>query len=163
MNGNMTPLSQKPRLYTVMARFSTLALMFWAVVTWTTGYIFAPMIFAKWPKIEAGLITGELLRTTYQISLICAMVLLIVYRIRFRQKLLPSKSLWLMLVAVFIVVIQFAVITPKMQLLKATMLNNAADSSQFMQLHGVSQVLYLITSLILAVLVWGRLKDFQDR
>ena len=163
MNGNMTSLSQKPRLYTVMARFSTLALMFWAAVTWTTGYIFAPMIFAKWPKIEAGLITGELLRTTYQISLICAMVLLIDYRIRFRQKLLHTKSLWLMLVAVFIVVIQFAVITPKMQLLKATMLNNAADSSQFMQLHGVSQVLYLITSLILAVLVWGRLKDFQDR
>ena len=163
MNGNMTSLSQKPRLHTVMVRFSTLALMFWAVVTWTAGYIFAPMIFAKWPKIEAGLITGELLRTTYQISLICAMVLLIDYRIRFRQKLLHTKSLWLMLVAVFIVVIQFVVITPKMQLLKVTMLNNAADSSQFMQLHGVSQVLYLITSLILAVLVWGRLKDFQDR
>jgi len=55
----------------------------------------------------------------------------------------------------FIVVIQYAVITPKMQTLKATMLNNPADMSAFMQMHGVSQVLYLITSLLLAVLVWG--------
>lgn len=155
----MTEIAQKPRWHAWLARFSTLALMIWAVITWVTGYVFAPLMFAKWPKIEAGLITGELLQATYVISLICAVFVLIDYRVRYAHKLLHNKNLWLMLVALFIVIIQYAVITPKMQALKANMLSNA---SAFMQLHGVSQVLYLITSLVLAVLVWERLKTVQS-
>ena len=155
----MTEIAQKPRWHAWLARFSTLALMIWAVITWVTGYVFAPLVFAKWPKIEAGLITGELLQATYVISLICAVFVLIDYRVRYAHKLLHNKNLWLMLVALFIVIIQYAVITPKMQALKANMLSNA---SAFMQLHGVSQVLYLITSLVLAVLVWERLKTVQS-
>ena len=155
----MTEIAQKPRWHAWLARFSTLALMIWAVITWVTGYVFAPLMFAKWPKIEAGLITGELLQATYVISLICAVFVLIDYRVRYAHKLLHNKNLWLTLIALFIVIIQYAVITPKMQALKANMLSNA---SAFMQLHGVSQVLYLITSLVLAVLVWERLKTVQS-
>ena len=151
----MTEIAQKPRWHAWLARFSTLALMIWAVITWVTGYVFAPLMFAKWPKIEAGLITGELLQATYLISLICAVFVLIDHRVRHAQKLLRNQNLWLTLIALFIVIIQYAVITPKMQALKANMLSNG---SAFMQLHGVSQVLYLITSLVLAVLVWRRLK-----
>ena len=150
-----TPL--KPRWHELLARFSFLALIIWAVTTWVTGYVFAPLMFAKWPKIEAGLITGELLRMTYLIGLVCAIVLLIDYRVRYARQLLHHKSLWLTLLALFVVVIQYAVITPKMQTLKATMLNNPADMNAFMQMHGVSQVLYLITSVLLAVLVWRRI------
>ena len=155
----MTEIAQKPRWHAWLARFSTLALMIWAVSTWLTGYVFAPLMFAKWPKIEAGLITGELLQATYVISLICAVFVLIDYRVRCAHQLLHNKNLWLMLIALFIVIIQYAVITPKMQALKANMLSNA---SAFMQLHGVSQVLYLITSLVLAALVWERLKAVQS-
>ena len=155
----MTETAQKPRWHAWLARFSTLALMIWAVITWVTGYVFAPLMFAKWPKIEAGLITGELLQATYVISLICAVFVLIDYRVRCAHQLLHNKNLWLMLIALFIVIIQYAVITPKMQALKANMLSNA---SAFMQLHGVSQVLYLITSLVLAALVWERLKAVQS-
>ena len=155
----MTEIAQKPRWHAWLARFSTLALMIWAVITWVTGYVFAPLMFAKWPKIEAGLITGELLQATYVISLICAVFVLIDYRVRCAHQLLHNKNLWLMLIALFIVIIQYAVITPKMQALKANMLSNA---SAFMQLHGVSQVLYLITSLVLAALVWERLKAVQS-
>ena len=153
----MVETSLKPRWHEPLARFSFLALMIWAVTTWVTGYVFAPLMFAKWPKIEAGLITGELLRMTYLIGLVCAIVLLIDYRVRDARQLLHHKSLWLTLLALFVVVIQYAVITPKMQTLKATMLNNPADMNAFMQMHGVSQVLYLITSVLLAVLVWRRI------
>ena len=155
----MTEIAQKPRWHAWLARLSFLALMIWAVTTWITGYVFAPLMFAKWPKIEAGLITGELLQATYVISLICAVFVLIDYRVRCAHQLLHNKNLWLMLIALFIVIIQYAVITPKMQALKANMLSNA---SAFMQLHGVSQVLYLITSLVLAALVWERLKAVQS-
>ena len=153
----MVDTSLKPRWHELLARFSFLALIIWAVTTWVTGYVFAPLMFAKWPKIEAGLITGELLRMTYLIGLVCAIVLLIDYRVRDARQLLHHKSLWLTLLALFVVVIQYAVITPKMQTLKATMLNNPADMNAFMQMHGVSQVLYLITSVLLAVLVWRRI------
>ena len=53
----MTETVQKPRWHELLARLSFLALMVWAVTTWITGYVFAPLMFAKWPKIEAGLIT----------------------------------------------------------------------------------------------------------
>ena len=156
----MVETTPKPRSHIVLARFSFLALMIWAVSTWLTGYVFAPLVFAKWPKIEAGLITGELLHMTYLISLLCALVVLLDYRVRLAQKLFHQKDVWLTLIALFIVIIQYAVITPKMQALKANMLSNA---SAFMQLHGVSQVLYLITSVLLVVLVWWRLKNLAPQ
>lgn len=140
-----------------LQRLAKIALMFWAIVTWATGYVFAPVMFAKFDKIQAGLNTGELLHATYVLSLLCALVLLIDFRVRFKQRLLHLTDLWLTLGALFIVMIQYVGISPKMVTLKQTMLSNPADASAFMQWHGVSQVLYLITSVLLAVLVWRRL------
>lgn len=140
-----------------LERCAKIALMFWAIVTWTTGYVFAPVMFAKFDKIQAGLNTGELLHATYVLSLLCALVLLMDVRVRFRQQLLHLTDLWLILGALFIVIVQYIGISPKMSTLKQTMLNNPADASAFMQWHGVSQVLYLVTSVLLAILVWRRL------
>ena len=140
-----------------LERLAKIALMFWAIVTWATGYVFAPVMFAKFDKIQAGLNTGELLHATYVLSLLCALVLLIDFRVRFKQHLLHLTDLWLTLGALFIVIVQYVGISPKMSTLKQTMLSNPADASAFMQWHGVSQVLYLITSVLLAVLVWRRL------
>ena len=140
-----------------LQRLAKIALMFWAIVTWATGYVFAPVMFAKFDKIQAGLNTGELLHATYVLSLLCALVLLIDFRVRFKQHLLHLTDLWLTLGALFIVIVQYVGISPKMTTLKQTMLSNPADASAFMQWHGVSQVLYLITSVLLAVLVWRRL------
>ena len=140
-----------------LERCAKIALMFWAIVTWATGYVFAPVMFAKFDKIQAGLNTGELLHATYVLSLLCAVVLLMDVRVRFRQQLLHLTDLWLILAALFIVIVQYVGISPKMTTLKQTMLNNSADASAFMQWHGVSQVLYLVTSVLLAVLVWRRL------
>ncbi len=140
-----------------LERLAKIALMFWAIVTWATGYVFAPVMFAKFDKIQAGLNTGELLHATYVLSLLCALVLLIDFRVRFKQHLLHLTDLWLTLGALFIVIVQYVGISPKMTTLKQTMLSNPADASAFMQWHGVSQVLYLITSVLLAVLVWRRL------
>jgi hypothetical protein len=140
-----------------LERCAKIALMFWAIVTWATGYVFAPVMFAKFDKIQAGLNTGELLHATYVLSLLCALVLLMDVRVRFRQQLLHLTDLWLILGALFIVIVQYIGISPKMSTLKQTMLNNPADASAFMQWHGVSQVLYLVTSVLLAILVWRRL------
>lgn len=140
-----------------LERCAKIALMFWAIVTWVTGYVFAPVMFAKFDKIQAGLNTGELLHATYVLSLLCALVLLMDVRVRFRQQLLHLTDLWLILGALFIVIVQYIGISPKMSTLKQTMLNNPADASAFMQWHGVSQVLYLVTSVLLAILVWRRL------
>lgn len=140
-----------------LERCAKIALMFWAIVTWATGYVFAPVMFAKFDKIQAGLNTGELLHATYVLSLLCALVLLMDVRVRFRQQLLHLTDLWLILGALFIVIVQYVGISPKMSTLKQTMLNNPADASAFMQWHGVSQVLYLVPSVLLAILVWRRL------
>ena len=140
-----------------LERCAKIALMFWAIVTWATGYVFAPVMFAKFDKIQAGLNTGELLHATYVLSLLCALVLLIDFRVRFKQRLLHLTDLWLTLGALLILMIQYVGISPKMTTLKQTMLSNPADASAFMQWHGVSQVLYLVTSVLLAILVWRRL------
>ena len=104
-----------------LERLAKIALMFWAIVTWTTGYVFAPVMFAKFDKIQAGLNTGELLHATYVLSLLCALVLLIDFRVRFKQHLLHLTDLWLTLGALFIVIVQYVGISPKMTTLKQTM------------------------------------------
>lgn len=139
-----------------LERASQLALIFWAVTTWVTGYVFAPVMFASFDKIQAGLNTGELLHATYVMSMLCAVILLIDFRVRFKQKLAHHTDLWLTISALLMVLVQFVGISPKMITLKQTMLNNPADASAFMQLHGVSQIVYLITSLLLVALVWRR-------
>ena len=101
-----------------LERLAKIALMFWAIVTWTTGYVFAPVMFAKFDKIQAGLNTGELLHATYVLSLLCALVLLIDFRVRFKQRLLHLTDLWLTLGALFIVIVQYVGISPKMSTLK---------------------------------------------
>ena len=140
-----------------LERSAKIALMFWAIGTWLTGYVFAPVMFARFDKIQAGLNTGELLNAVYILSLLCALVLLIDFRVRFKQQLLHLTEFWLTLGALFIVMIQYLGISPKMLALKKTMLNNPIDSSAFMQWHGVSQVFYLLTSLVLVLLVWRQL------
>ncbi len=140
-----------------LERCAKFALMFWAIVTWVTGYIYAPLMFAHFDKVQAGLNVGHLLNAVYVISLICALVLLIDARVRFAGRLMHLRELWLIVAALFIVLVQYVGVSPKMAQLKQTMLSNPLDARAFMQWHGVSQVLYLITSLILVVLVWRRL------
>ena len=144
-------------MHRTLERLAKIALMFWAIGTWLTGYVFAPVMFAHFDKVQAGLNVGQLLHAVYVMSLVCAVLLLIDFRVRFKQQLLHLTDLWLSLGALFIVIIQYVGISPKMLTLKQTMLENPADASAFMQWHGVSQVLYLVTSVLLAVLVWRRL------
>ena len=47
----MTETAQKPRWHAWLARLSFLALMIWAVTTWITGYVFAPLMFAILPLL----------------------------------------------------------------------------------------------------------------
>lgn len=140
-----------------LERLAKLALMVWAVSTWVVGYVFAPLMFAHFDKWQAGLNTGELLNTTYVMSLVCGLILLVEARCRHGGHLLHHTDLWLTLGALFIVIVQYVGISPKMLLLKQTMRENPDATAQFMRLHGVSQVLYLGTAILLAVLVWRQL------
>ena len=140
-----------------LERCAKIALMFWAIVTWVTGYVYAPVMFAHFDKAQAGLNVGHLLNAVYVISLVSALILLIDARVRYAGQLPHLRELWLILAALFITVVQYVGISPKMAQLKQSMLINPSDAHAFMQWHGVSQVLYLVTSLILVVLVWRRL------
>ncbi|MGL4767738.1 MAG: DUF4149 domain-containing protein [Formosimonas sp.] len=136
----------KTRLLSLAAIF---ALVLWAGATWAAGYVFAPTWFAAYGRVQAGEVAGHMFAVLNRLGLVCAMVLLLDYRVRAAGRLVHERGLWLVLGLVFALIVQEFGLTPLMQTAKLS-----GDAAQFGRLHGISQVLYLAQSLALAALVW---------
>lgn len=140
----------------ILIKLSTFALVLWAGATWAAGYIFAPVFFASFPKEVAGEAAGLAFNAVNILSLICAAVMLFDLRIRFSKQLQHQRDLWWIVGVVFLVLVQYIGLAPKMAALKMLFPSQQA-LTDFGRLHGVSQVIYLLQSAGLAVLVWRRL------
>lgn len=139
-----------------LVSLANLALVLWAGATWTVGYVAAPLLFAHFPRALAGDAVGVLLNGVYVLGLCCALVMLLDMRLRLSKQLHGQRELWYLLALVLLLVVQYAGVTPFMADLKAQSLVNPAAASDFARWHGVSQVLYLLQSLLLLVLVWRK-------
>lgn len=143
--------------YTFTRFASAIALIVWAVLTWVAGYVVAPILFARYPSVVAGQIAGEVFRVTQQLCVACAMVMLIDFRVRFSRRLQQSTDFWAVIISLALILVQHLSFSPKMAALKMLMPDPQA-ASDFSKLHGASQVVYLIQSLLLAWMVWRRFR-----
>lgn len=141
----------------VLERLARLALMVWAVTTWVTGYVFAPILFAHNSKMQAGHDVGWLLNAVYLMSLGCAALMLLDVRVRLAGRLGQVREWVWVVLAVGLVVVQYVGISPKMAQLKSALLVQPELAASFAQWHGVSQLVYLLTSVLLVWMVWQRL------
>ncbi|NHZ34104.1 DUF4149 domain-containing protein [Massilia rubra] len=143
----------------LLARARLLLVTAWAGSLWTVGYLVAPTLFRTLSdSVLAGTIAGSMFRAEAMVSLVCGVGLLVLLAL---DKGVDAKRRRMLLLVVGSMLALMAASTlglgPMMAQLKEAApggVMEAAARKQFGMLHGVSMVLYLIQSVLAAVLVF---------
>jgi hypothetical protein len=140
------------------ARVRLLVAALWAGSLWTIGYVVAPTLFLSLhDNVQAGMIVGFLLRTEAWLSIACAVILYVMVKV---SPFEPARKRTLGLVIVGMLacaLIIYAGLQPVMAQLReaagAAGLKGTPEGRQFGILHGVSQLVYLVESVLAGVLL----------
>lgn len=139
---------------------AALSLVAWVGSLWAIGYLAVPMLFHAQPdKQLAGMLAGQMFSSSGYLGLVCGGYLLWYQVIQSGQPALRKRLIWTVsAMLVITLVIQFG-FQPAMADLKAQALPLDITQSdlygRFKMLHGISSILYLIESLLGALLVIG--------
>jgi hypothetical protein len=140
------------------ARARLLVAVLWAGSLWTIGYLVAPTLFLSLhDNVQAGTIVGFLLRTEAWVCIGCALAL------RFLVQFSPleperKRGLYLLIIATMVCALVIYIgLQPMMANLReaagAAGLKGTPEGRQFGILHGVSQLVYLVESVLAGVLL----------
>jgi hypothetical protein len=130
----------------------------WAGSLWALGYVAAPTLFANVGGNLAGDMVGHLLRSEAWVSVGCALAMLVLLRLASdldarTRRLLTMVALG-MLACTLVVWLGIAPVMAQLRELAGPGgVRNSPQWTQFAVLHGVSQLVYVIESLLGVVLV----------
>ncbi len=136
----------------------TLLVTLWAGSLWTVGYLAAPLFFATLPdRTLAGTIAGTLFRAEAWLSLVCGILLLVIFR---ADTHLPSRKTCTRIVIgmLLCVLIGYFALQPFMAEIRAAAANNGGVMDEILRarfgmLHGVASVIYFLQSALAVALV----------
>jgi hypothetical protein len=141
------------------ARVRLLLVTLWAGSLWTVGYLVAPTLFATLPEpMQAGAIVGTLLRSEAWLSMACAGALLALFGRVGELDAKRRRGLTLLVLAMLActLVLYFGV-QPIMAELRAAAgpggLRGSPQAGRFGMWHAISQLLYVIESMLAGVLI----------
>lgn len=138
-----------------------LILTLWVGALWTVGYIVTPTLFSMLDDRKlAGQLAGQLFYIVSLVGLVCAPLLLLQQFTLWKQAGLKQWRVWVLVLMLALVCVGLFFLQPMMQDLKAQGLaEGSAAAAKFGKLHGLSSVLYLITSIGgLALVVAGQFR-----
>ena len=130
----------------------------WAGSLWTIGYVVAPTLFLSLhDNVQAGMIVGFMLRTEAWLAIACAVILYGLVRFSAIEPA-RKRTLGLLIVGMLACALVIYVgLQPVMANLKeaagAAGLKGTPEGRQFGILHGVSQLVYLVESVLAGVLL----------
>ena len=120
----------------------------WVGSLLTIGYLAAPVLFQSLERQLAGQVAGQLFAVEAVIGLVCGPLLLLDLWLALRGRMLRHWRCWVLLLMLALVAVGYFVLQPMMQELKAAGITPGSDTAaRFARLHGVSSILYLLTSL----------------
>jgi len=124
----------------------------WVGSLWTIGYLVAPTLFKAIPdSATAGTIAGQLFHVEAWFSVVCSLLLTgISY---YQNKTLPKLVIGML----FCTLMGYFVLHPYMAELRELGLASPDIKRQFGLLHGISSGIYLLQSVLGAMLVLGGL------
>lgn len=139
----------------------------WVGGMWAVGYLVAPVLFDMVPdRVLAGRVAGRLFDFVGWFGLGSAIFLLLFVALRLGWGAFRSGLFWLVLALLAMVAAGHFGIQPLMAELKATAwprdVMNSVMRDRFATWHGVSSVLYLIQSLMGAILVVALRKSLKQ-
>lgn len=141
-----------------LPRLRTLVVTLWAGSLWTVGYLVAPVLFATLPdRSLAGSIAGSLFRAQAWLSLACGLLLLLLVWLNKTADIKRTTSVLIVAMLVCVLVGYFG-LQPFMAEIRAIAASHGGEMdealrSRFGLLHGVASIIYLVQSLLAAVLV----------
>ncbi len=142
----------------VASRARLLLAALWAGSLWTIGYVVAPTLFLSLhDNVLSGTIVGYLLRTEAWLSVACAVALYAMLRFSDLERA-RKRTLSVVIVAMLAcALIIYVGLQPAMANLKeaagAAGLKGMPQGRTFGMLHGVSQLVYLVESVLAGVLL----------
>lgn len=138
---------------TVWNRARLLITTAWVGSAWTIGYLVAPTLFKTLADSTlAGTIAGQLFSVEAWVSLICGGVLLAIGKVQ------GQKLSWRIMTMLLCTIIGYFGLHPLMAQLRIAGLTNPDVKWQFGLLHGLSSGIYLLQSILGAMLVLDRLE-----
>ena len=136
-------------------------LTLWVGGLWTVGYIAVPMLFyALDDRRLAGELAGRLFGVINGLGLVCGLLLIASVLYHTGREWRRTWQVWALAAMLTLIGIGEFSLAPLMQALKAAnpqgFIQGTSDASRFGRLHGVSSVLYTVTSLLgLALVIFG--------
>lgn len=137
---------------------ATLLTTAWVGGLWAIGYLAAPVLFSAQPdKQLAGMLAGQMFSWISYAGMVCGAYLLTYHFIMFNRLAAHRGLFWLVICMLFITLLLLYGIQPmmadlKLQALPADVMNSAF-ADRFKSLHGISQIFYLLQSLLGAFLL----------
>ena len=130
----------------------------WAGSLWTIGYVVAPTLFVTLhDRVLAGTIVGSLLRSEAIVCVACALLLHFLVRYSPIEQARKRVLFRLIVAMAACAALIFFGLQPVMAQLKAAAgaagLAGTPEGLRFGILHGVSQLVYLVESVLAAVLL----------
>lgn len=130
----------------------------WAGSLWAVGYLAAPTLFASVDSELAGNMVGKLLRSEAWLSIGCAAAMLALLRLAAGLDAKRRRLLDILVLAMLgCTLAVYLGIQPVMAHLRELAgpggVRNSPQWTQFAVLHGVSQLIYVLESVLGAVLV----------
>ena len=138
----------------------------WAGSLWTVGYLVAPTLFLTLPdSVLAGTIAGRMFRVEAWLSLLTALLLVSLYRVRGIEAGRSRRARDLILAMVCCTVFGYFCLQPFMAALRSAAPGGVLSGSsrvQFGVLHGLASALYLVESVLGAFLVRNHFKLLDE-
>ena len=130
------------------AERSILAL--WVCGLWVAGYVVAPSLFATLDDRQlAGQLAGQVFRLMSYVGLVAGSLLLLSVLIRVAGNCFREWRVWVLMSMLLLVAIGAFVIQPMMVELKAGgIVPGSEQAATFGRMHGISSILFMITSLL---------------
>jgi len=143
---------------TTAGKIETVLQTLWIGGLWVIGYVVTPILFASLDERRlAGELAGHMFTAINYIGLACGTLLLAFAVLKSGGSLLKDRRIMVLLLMLVLIAISAFVLQPMMQELKlAGIVPDSEAAAQFGQLHGVSSVLYLLTSLLGLFLLLSR-------
>jgi hypothetical protein len=135
-----------------------LVAVLWAGSLWALGFIAAPTVFGMAGSAQAGDIVGALLARQAWVAIACALVLLVLVRLATDLDAKRRRGIVIVIVAMLAcALVIYLGLQPAMarmrELAGAAGVRASPFWTQFAVMHGVSQLLHLVESVLGAVLV----------
>lgn len=137
----------------------------WVGGLWAIGYLAAPVLFKVLDdRRMAGELAGHMFKIIAIVGLVCGAVLLVMAIARHGAAWMRAWRVWVLVTMLLLVAVGMFVLQPMIQEVKALGLVEGSEQvRRFGMLHGVSSLLYLVTSVCGLVLVALGLEPKEGR